>query len=310
MRTPEDVPVALLGYGTVGSAVDRHLREHGDALAAATGLRLRVVHALVRDLAKPRAYPPLPGVLTTDFGSIRDDAQVVAVAELIGGLDPTRRYIDELLAGGKRVATANKQLLARNGHDLLGRVRAGGSVCGAIPVLGTLRTGLPPGGITRVSGIVNGTTNYVLTRIEGGAAYADALADAQELGYAEPDPTEDVTGADAAAKMAIIATIAFGDHVTFADVPYEGIEHVDADEVRAARRRGKALRLVGVATREGVHVRLTELDATHPLALLEGADNAVAVEGSGFRRIVLSGPGAGGAETASAVVADLLELVR
>jgi homoserine dehydrogenase len=310
VRAHRDIPIALLGYGTVGSAVDRHLREHGDALAGATGLRLRVVHALVRDPRKERAYAPLPGVLTTDFAKIREDREVVAVAELMGGLDPTRRYIEELLADGKGVATANKQLLARNGHDLLGRVRAGGSVCGAIQVLGTLREGLPPGGITRVTGIVNGTTNFVLARIEAGADYAEALADAQQRGYAEADPTEDVTGADAAAKMAIIATTAFGDHVTLADVAYEGIDRVNADEVRAARARGRALRLVGIATRDGVEVRLTELDAAHPLAQLEGADNAVVIEGAGFRRIVLSGPGAGGAETASAVVADLLELAR
>lgn len=309
-RTITDVPVALLGYGTVGSAVDRHLREHGDELARVTGLRLRVVRSLVRDLRKERRYPPLDGVLTTRFDEILDDPDVVAVAELMGGIDPTRGYIKALLDRGKRVATANKQLLATDGHGLLAQVRLGGSVCGAIPLIETLRAGLPPGGCTRISGVVNGTTNFMLTSMEAGASYDEALAHAQRLGFAELDATEDVSGADAAAKMAIIATIAFGDRVTIADVAFEGVDHVDAASVRDARARGKALRLVGTATRDGVEVRLTELDASHPLAGLEGPENAVTLEGPGFRRIVLAGPGAGGEETASAVVADLFELVR
>jgi homoserine dehydrogenase len=304
-----DVPIALLGYGTVGSAVDRHLREHARALEEATGLRLRVVHALVRDPGKKRAYPPLDGVLTTDFATIRDASEVVAVAELMGGLDPARGYIDELLGSGKGVATANKQLLARD-VALLSRVRAGGSVCGAVPILPLLRDGVPAGSVERISGVVNGTTNFVLTQIEGGASYAEALAQAQAHGYAEADPTEDVSGADAAAKMAILASTAFNIGVTLTDVPHEGIDGVDADAVRAARARGRAIRLVGVATRDGVDVRLRELSADDPLAGAPAADNVVVIEGAGFRRITLSGPGAGGPETASAVVADLLELVR
>lgn len=309
-RAPRDTPIALLGYGTVGSAVDRHLRAHGDDLARATGLRLRVVRALVRNPGKERPFPPQHGVLTTSFAAIRDDPDIVAVAELMGGLDPTHRYIDELLAADKPVATANKQLLAGPGHALLGQVLAGGSVCGAVPVISTIRHGLPPGSCTRVTGVVNGTTNFILTRIEDGATYGGALRDAQELGFAEADPTEDVTGADAAAKMAIIASIAFGDVVTLSDVRFEGIDGIDEREVRAVRQRDKALRLVGTATPERVEVRLTELDAAHPLARLRGAQNAVVIGGAGFSEIVLSGQGAGGEATASAVVADLVALIH
>ena len=310
LPTLRDVPVALLGYGAVGSAVDRHLRQHQDAIARQTRMRLRVVHALVRDPDKERPHAAPPGILTADFAVIRDDPQVTVVAEVMGGLDPTQGYIEALLAAGKRLTTANKQLLARDDNDLVGRLLAGGSVCGAIPVLEILRVGLPAGSITRISGVVNGTTNFMLERIEKGASPQAALAEAQRLGFAEADPSEDLSGADAAAKMAIIATAAFGKKVSLPQVAYEGINHVGSDEVRRARARGRALRLIGSATPTRVEVRLTELAAGHPLAMLGGADNAVAIEGAGFRQVVLSGPGAGGAETAAAVVADLLKLAR
>jgi homoserine dehydrogenase len=307
---PRDVAIALLGYGAVGSAVDRHLRVHQDELVAATGVRLHVVHALVRDPTKPRAYPPLDGVLTTSFDRILDDGRIVAAAELMGGVDTARCHIEALLRDGKGVATANKQLLAQDGHDLLGRVRIGGSVCGAIPLVETLVRGLPPGSCTRVSGVVNGTTNFLLTQMESGSSREEALDAARRRHYVEQDPTEDLSGADAAAKMAIIATLAFGEHVTLEDVHYEGIDGLAEHDVRAARARGRALRLVGTATRDRVTVAVTELEQSHPFALLCGADNAVLLEGNGFRQILLAGPGAGGQETASAVVADLFELVR
>jgi homoserine dehydrogenase len=308
--TPRDIPIALLGYGAVGAAVDRHLRVHEDELVATTGVRLRVVHALVRDLTKRRTYPPLEGVLTTSFERILEDRTVEAVAELMGGTDPSRSYIEALLDDGKQVATANKQLLAQDGDDLLGRVRIGGSVCGAIPLVETLVRGLPPGACSRVSGVVNGTTNFLLTEMESGSSLDEALVLARELHYVEQDPTEDLSGADAAAKMAIIATLAFGARVRREDVCYEGIEGVDAHDLRAARSRGRALRLVGTATRSAVTVAVTELVASHPFAQLRGANNAVLLEGAGFRELLLAGPGAGGGETASAVVADLFELVR
>jgi homoserine dehydrogenase len=310
MPSPIDVPIALLGYGTVGSAVDRHLAAHGEALAHATGLRLHVVHALVRDVDKGRPHPAAPGVLTADFDRIESDDDIAAVAELMGGIAPAGEYIERLLDRGKAVATANKQLLAHDARGLLGRVGAEGSVCGAIPLLRLLRDGMAPGGCTRVSGIVNGTTNFLLCQMELGATMCEALREAQLLGYVEQDPSSDLCGVDAAAKMAIIATIAFGETVSIDDVDFEGIEDVDPADVRAARERGEVIRLVGTATPERVDVRLTTLVASHPFAQAHGADNVVRIEGHGFRELTLVGPGAGGAETASAVVADLVELVR
>jgi homoserine dehydrogenase len=228
-----DVPVALLGYGTVGSAVARLLAESADDIERATGHRLRVVRALVRTTDKERDLQPPDGALTTEFADIRDDDSITIVAEVMGGLDPTGDYVLELLRAGKAVITANKQLVARRGAELFEAASAAGvqlrfeaSVCAAIPVIKILREALVITNVHRVLGIVNGTTNYILTQMEAGETYADALRDAQEKGYAEADPTEDVSGADAAAKMAILATVAFGSRVTLDDVDYRGIEQI------------------------------------------------------------------------------------
>src|SRR6187401_1046855 len=250
-----DVPVALLGYGNVGSAVDRLLTEGADEIERATGHRLRVVRALVRDAARERDFKPADGVLTTDFESIRDDPAIALVAEVSGGLEPTGTWVLELLRAGKPVVTANKQLVARRGAELFSAATEAGvqlrfeaSVCAAIPVIKVLRESLVVSNVHRVLGIVNGTTNFILTRMGEGAEYADCLAEAQRLGYAEADPTEDVTGADAAAKMAILATVAFGSRVTLGDVDYEGIQGLAADDIDAAREMGMTVRLVGAAT--------------------------------------------------------------
>lgn len=315
-----DVPVALLGYGTVGSAVDRLLQESGDDIERATGHRLRVVRALVRDPAKERPKPPAAGVLTSDFATIRDDPEIALVAEVMGGVDPTGGHILELLRAGKPVVSANKQLIARRGAELFSTASEAGvqlrfeaSVCAAIPVIKILREALVASNVHRLLGIVNGTTNFILTRMEEGMTYEDALAEAQELGYAEPDPTEDVTGADAAAKMAILATIAFGSRVTLADVAYEGIEGITLEHVRAAREMQMVVRLIGAATLQGgkldVRVSPALVDRHHPLAAVEGAFNAVMVQGDAIREITLEGPGAGGMETASAVVADMVSII-
>lgn len=315
-----DVPVALLGYGTVGSAVDRLLAENADDIERATGHRLRVVRALVRDPAKERPAAPLDGVLTTDFASIRDDPEIELVAEVMGGLDPTGAHVLDLLRAGKPVVSANKQLVAREGAELFRTASEAGvqlrfeaSVCAAIPVIKILREALVATNVHRVLGIVNGTTNYILTKMEEGAGYEEALADAQRLGYAEVDPTEDVSGADAAAKMAILATIAFGSRVTLADVSYEGIEGVTPDHVRAAREMEMVVRLIGAATlKDGkvdVRVGPALVDRHHPLAAVEGAFNAVMLQGDAIREITLEGPGAGGTETASAVVADMVSVI-
>jgi homoserine dehydrogenase len=315
-----DVPVALLGYGTVGAAVHRLLEEQGDEIERATGHRLRVVRALVRDPAKERAVAPEPGVLTDDFADVRDDDAVQLVAEVMGGVEPAGEYVLELLASGRPVVTANKQLVARRGAELFAAAAAGGvqlrfeaSVCAAIPVIKVLREALVVTNVHRVLGIVNGTTNFILSAMEGGRSYADALAEAQRLGYAEADPTDDVAGFDAAAKSAILATVAFGSRVPLDWVEVEGIEEVTGEHVQAARALDMQVKLIGRATLVGDHVDVRVgpafVDAHHPLAAVEGAFNAVMLQGDAIREITLEGPGAGGQETASAVVADMVSIV-
>src|ERR687898_227836 len=315
-----DVPVALLGYGTVGAAFNRLLAEGADEIERATGHRLRVVKALVRDLGKERGFAAADGVVTTDFADILEDDSIALVAEVMGGLEPTGEYVLDLLRAGKPVVSANKQLLARRSAELFAAASEGGvqlrfeaSVCAAIPVIKVLREALVATNVHRVLGIVNGTTNFILTRMESGATYEEALAEAQRLGYAEADPSEDVNGADAAAKMAILATMAFGSRVTIGEVAYDGIEGVSSEHVAAARDMEMVVRLIGQATladwRLDVRVGPALVDSRHPLARVEGAFNAVMLQGDAIREITLEGPGAGGIETASAVVADLVSIV-
>ena len=315
-----DVGVGLLGYGTVGSAVSRMLAESADEIERATGHRLTVVRALVRDPAKNRDFAPGDDVLTDDFAALRDDPRVDVVAEVMGGIEPTGDYVRELLRAGKPVVSANKQLVAREGADLFAIASAAGvqlrfeaSVCAAVPVVKVLRESLVAENVHRVLGIVNGTTNFVLSRMARGGTYAEALGEAQALGYAEPDPTEDVTGADAAAKMAILATVAFGSRVLLDDVQYRGIEAIGPAHVAAAASFGMALKLIGIATlADGavdVRVQPAFVENAHPLASVEGSSNVVVLQGDAIREVTLGGPGAGGIETASAVVADLVSVV-
>ena len=315
-----DVPVALLGYGTVGAAVHRLLEESADEIERATGHRLRVTHALVRDVAKDRGFSPEPGVLTDDIGAILRDPSVQVVAEVMGGVDPAGDYVLDLLRSGRPVVTANKQLVARRGAELFEAATAGGvqlrfeaSVCAAIPVIKVLRESLIVTNVHRVLGIVNGTTNFILSEMEEGRSYGDALAEAQRLGFAESDPTEDVGGLDAAAKTAILATVAFGSRVPLEWVHVEGIEGVTLEHVAAARALEMHVKLIGraslVGDRVDVRVGPTFVDRHHPLAAVEGAFNAVMLQGDAIREITLEGPGAGGIETASAVVADMVSVV-
>jgi homoserine dehydrogenase len=283
------------------------------------------VKALVQDLGKERDYPPellndRGGVLTTSFAEILDDPSIAVVAEVMGGVEPAGGYVLELLQRGKSVVTANKQLVARRGAELFATASAAGvqlrfeaSVCAAIPVIKVLRESLVVTNVHRVLGIVNGTTNFVLTEMESGKSYDEALADAQALGYAEADPTDDVSGADAAAKMAILATVAFNSHVELADVAYAGITEIDALDVAAARQLDMVIRLVGAARlvdgQVDVSVQPAFVDKQHPLAKVDGAFNAVMLQGDAIREITLEGPGAGGVETASAVIADITSVL-
>jgi homoserine dehydrogenase len=279
-----------------------------------------VVKALVRDLGKERAHPPAGGVLTASFDEIVDDPSIAVVAEVMGGVEPAGSYVIELLRRGKHVVSANKQLVARRGPELFAAASHGGvqlrfeaSVCAAIPVIKVLRESLVVTNVHRVLGIVNGTTNFVLTEMEGGKSYAEALAEAQARGYAEADPTDDVSGADAAAKMAILATVAFNSRVALDDVAYDGISQIDPLDVAAARELDMVIRLVGVARlvdgHYDVRVQPAFVDRQHPLARIDGAFNAVMLQGDAIREITLEGPGAGGTETASAVIADITSVI-
>jgi homoserine dehydrogenase len=315
-----DVPVALLGYGTVGAAVHRLLEEQGEEIERATGHRLRVVRALVRDPAKERDFAPPDGVLTTDAAAVLGDGSIRIVAEVMGGVEPAGSHVLELLESGRSVVTANKQLVARRGTELFAAASGAGaqlrfeaSVCAAIPVIKVLRESLVVTNVHRVLGIVNGTTNFVLTAMDGGSSYVEALEEAQRLGYAEADPSDDVGGVDAAAKIAILAMVAFGSRVPLDWVAVEGIEAVTAEHVRAARALDMRVKLLARATlhddRVDVRVGPAFVDAHHPLAAVEGAFNAVMLQGDAIREITLEGPGAGGIETASAVVADMVSIV-
>jgi homoserine dehydrogenase len=292
----------LLGHGTVGSAFESLLAERAAGVEALTGLR-----------------PELSGVLTRSRGDFEDILEHSdLVVEVMGGVDPARDYVLRAMAGGRHVVTANKQLLSRHGEELWGAAREHGvqlrfeaAVAGVVPVIRVLQESLAGAHVERIHGIVNGTTNFVLTRMaETGEAYAEALAEAQRLGYAEADPSDDVNGADAAAKMAILARLAFNTPVALDDVRFEGIEHLTADDMAYARELGLGLKLIGTAERidGGLSVRVHPafLYAAHPLASVAGPFNAVTIESSAITEITLSGPGAGGPQTASAVLGDVV----
>ena len=314
------VRIGLLGCGTVGTAVARTLSQHGDTIARASGHRLTVGPVLVRDLSKPRPGVD-PELLTDDPSVVLDDPDVGIVVEVMGGLDPTLDHLRRALESGKPVVTANKQLLSREGPRLLAMAEEAGtelrfeaSACAAIPVIKVRRESLLAAEIQAVTGIVNGTTNYMLTEMaRSGQSYDEALADAQALGYAEADPTEDVGGADAAAKLAILSSIAFHTRVRFDDVPYSGIDTLASEDVALASELGFVVKLLGVARlvngSVSAAVEPTLVPARHRLAAVSGADNAVLLESQTAGEIMLVGPGAGGDETASAVVSDILSVL-
>jgi homoserine dehydrogenase len=294
--------IGLLGHGTVGGAFATLLEERSHAIESEVGLR-----------------PELSGVLTRsrgDFDDILEHSDLIV--ELMGGIEPTREYVLRALSAGRHVVSANKQLLSQHGEEVFDAARAGGvqlrfegAVAGVVPAIRVMAESLAAAHIERVHGIVNGTTNYILTEMaRTGASYAEALADAQQLGYAEADPTEDVTGKDAAAKMAILARLAFNAAVRLEQVSYEGIELLTADDIAYAKELGLSLKLIGSAERiDGglaVHVYPAFLYADHPLASVNGAFNAVTIESQAITEITLSGPGAGGIQTASAVLGDVV----
>ncbi len=296
--------VGLLGHGTVGTAFEQLLEQRAEEIERFNGRR-----------------PVLSGVLTRSTGRFEDVlAGSDLLVELIGGLEPAREYLLAAMRAGKDVVSANKQLLSQHGEELFEtarehdvRLRFEAAVGGAVPVVRVLEESLSATPIERIHGIVNGTTNYILSEMARGSSYSEALAEAQRVGYAEADPSDDVSGRDAAAKMAILARLAFGSPVHLDDVRYEGIEHLHGDDLEYARELGLGLKLIGTAERRqgGLSVRVhpTFLYAGHPLAAISGPFNAVTVESEAITELTLSGPGAGGRQTASAVLGDVVSVM-
>jgi homoserine dehydrogenase len=327
----ERLRVAVLGCGSVGSQVVRLLHEQADDLAARVGAPVELAGVAVRRIDAPRDVDVPEGLLTTDAAGLvaRDDIDLVV--EVIGGIEPARSLILAALENGASVVTANKALLAEDGPTLFEAAEKAGrdlyyeaAVAGAIPILRPLRESLAGDRVTRVLGIVNGTTNFILDRMDtSGAGFAEALEEAQELGYAEADPTADVEGFDAAAKAAILASLAFHSRVTAADVHREGIADVTAADVQSARDMGCVVKLLAIAElRDGpgapgngggavsVRVHPAMIPRSHPLASVREAFNAVFVESEAAGQLMFYGPGAGGAPTASAVLGDLVTVAR
>jgi len=326
MTTPDqanrELTVVLLGGGTVGSQVARLLHETGGDLAARAGAPLRLTGVGVRDTARPREGID-PALVTDDLMGLATSGADIVV-EVLGGIEPARTLILAAIAAGSSVVTANKALLAEDGATLHAAAEAAGvdlyyeaSVAGAIPLLRPLRESLAGDKVRRVLGIVNGTTNFILSKMdEQGADYSEVLAEAQALGYAEADPTADVEGYDAAAKAAILAGLAFHTRVRLEDVHREGITGVSAQDVAAAREMGFVIKLLAVAEladdEKGLVVRVhpSMVPRTHPLAGVRGAFNAVFVEAEAAGQVMFYGRGAGGAPTASAVLGDVVAVGR
>ncbi len=320
--TSSVVRLGLLGCGNVGSSLAQMIASNGDAIAERAGVRLEITQIAVRDVAKDRGLPANSASITDDPSSVVAASDVDLVVEVMGGIEPARTLILAALAAGKPVVTANKALLAAAGAELFAAAEAGGvdllfeaSVCGGIPLMRPLRESLAGDRILRVTGIVNGTTNYILTRMtEAGQSFADALAEAQALGFAEADPTADVEAHDAAAKAAIIASIAFGAEVTDSDVYREGITSITAADIEAARELGYVVKLLAVAEERdgkvGARVHPAMVPVQHPLASVREAFNAVFIEGEATGEVMLYGRGAGGFPTASAVLGDVIDAAK
>ena len=318
--TAHVVRIGVIGHGTVGAAFVKLVKQQSDTIAARSGVRLEIARVAVRNTAA-HAGSLAADVLTQDADFVVSDPTVDLVVELMGGIDEARALILKALASGKPVVTANKALIATHGAELFAAADKSGidllfeaAVCGGIPLIRPLRESLRGEPIRRVLGIVNGTTNYILTKMsEDGASYADALAGAQQLGYAEADPTADVEGLDAAAKISIIASIAFGANVVAGDVYSEGITKITAADIAIAHRLGYAVKLLAIAELENssgsvsVRVHPAMVPHHHPLASVRDAFNAVVVDGEASGSLMFYGRGAGGDPTASSVLGDVID---
>lgn len=315
------VRIGLLGCGNVGAALVQLIERQADVIEARTGIRLQISRVAVRNISRDREVQLPEGVLTRDAHDVVNDPTVDVIVEVMGGIEPARELIAAAIAHGKPVITANKELLANVGHELWAQSDAAGvdllfeaAVAGGIPLIRALRESLRGEPVTRVMGIVNGTTNFILTKMtDEGADYSAALSEAQRLGFAERDPTADVEGFDAGAKAAIIASIAFGARVVAGDVYHEGISGVTAADIAIARRLGYVVKLLAIAEKidntETIAVRVhpAMVPMNHPLASVRDSYNAVFVEGDAVGQLMFYGRGAGGFPTASAVLGDVID---
>jgi homoserine dehydrogenase len=317
------VRVGVLGCGTVGASLVALVHRQNATIHARTGLSLEISRIAVRDLSRSRPINVENAVFTSDAMAVATDPSIDVIVEVMGGISPARELLLAALGAGKPVITANKALLAAHGSELFAAAEAAGvdllfeaAVAGGIPFIRPLRESLLAEPVLRVMGIMNGTTNYILTRMsEAGADYSDALAEAQSLGYAEADPTADVEGHDAAAKIAIVASIAFGAEVTGADVECEGISKITADDIAFAARHGYSVKLLAIAERFSgpngdelsARVHPCLVPNAHPLAAVRDSFNAVFVQGEAVGDLMFYGRGAGGDPTASAVLGDLVD---
>ena len=320
-QSPSVVRIGLLGCGNVGAALVQLVERQADVIEARTGVRLQISRVAVRNVSRDREVQLPEGVLTRDAHAVVNDPTVDIIVEVMGGIEPARELISTALSHGKPVITANKELLANVGHELWAQSDAAGvdllfeaAVAGGIPLIRALRESLRGEPVTRVMGIVNGTTNFILTKMtDEGADYSAALSEAQRLGFAERDPTADVEGFDAGAKAAIIASIAFGARVVAGDVYHEGISGVTAADIAIARRLGYVVKLLAIAEKIddtdtiAVRVHPAMVPTDHPLASVRDSYNAVFVEGDAVGQLMFYGRGAGGFPTASAVLGDVID---
>lgn len=318
----KSIRIGLLGLGTVGSGVVKIIEDHQDRLMHQVGCPVEIKRILVQDLQKTRNTQVHPSLLTTDVFDIVQAEDIDVVIEVMGGVEKTREYILTALKHKKHVVTANKDLMALYGSQLLKTAAENGcdlyyeaSVAGGIPILHSLVDGLASDRITKMMGIVNGTTNFILTKMDKyGSSYEEVLKQAQELGFAESDPTADVEGLDAARKMAILATLGFSMHIDLEDVKVSGISQITEEDLRYSKQLGYTMKLLGIAKRDGdeveVSVQPTLIPNHHPLASVQDEYNAIYVYGEAVGETMFYGPGAGSLPTATAVVSDLVGVLK
>ncbi|MFD2612584.1 homoserine dehydrogenase [Paenibacillus gansuensis] len=318
----KSIKVGLLGLGTVGTGVVRIVENHQEDLFGQVGSPIVIEKIVVQDRSKARNIAVDGDRMTEDVWEVINHPDIDVIVEVMGGVETTKTYILAALEQGKHIVTANKDLMALHGTEILEKAKEKGcdvlyeaSVAGGIPIIRTLSEGFSSDRITKIMGIVNGTTNYILTKMsQEGAAYEDVLKEAQALGYAEADPTSDVEGLDAARKMTILATLGFHANVSLDDLAVKGISQVTKEEILYGKRLGYEVKLLGIAERQddliSVSVQPTMVKKSHPLASVNGVFNAVYVYGEAVGETMFYGPGAGELPTATSVVADLVAVVK